>query len=245
MRIAIVVFSIFLSSSLWAQLQPSPYKLNWAVDGAAFGLGLGTNIGYLLINKRLQPLPEQELLALRREDINRFDRSAAYNWSPRVASVSDIGLYLAIASPAALLLSSRIRNDYGKVAVLGLQTFTLSTGLTNITKALVKRPRPYLYNPDAPASFKEKKDSRYSFFSGHTSVTAAMSFYTAQVYHDYHSNPTGRIVVWSAAALLPATVGFLRWRAGKHFWTDILTGYLVGAATGILVPQVHRWLNTR
>ena len=33
---------------------------------------------------------------------------------------------------------------------------------------------------------------------------------------------------------------YLRVRAGKHFLTDVIAGYAVGATIGILVPHLHR-----
>lgn len=80
-----------------------------------------------------------------------------------------------------------------------------------------------------------------SFFSGHTLWTASVSFFTAKVYSDYHPE-LGNKKYWYFAAshILPAFVGFSRYKASKHFPTDILTGLTTGAATGILVPHLHK-----
>ena len=42
------------------------------------------------------------------------------------------------------------------------------------------------------------------------------------------------------AAAVPAVVGYNRLKAGKHFLSDNLIGYLVGSSVGILVPQLHK-----
>ena len=34
--------------------------------------------------------------------------------------------------------------------------------------------------------------------------------------------------------------GFFRYKGLKHYPTDIITGFAVGAATGILVPFLHK-----
>ncbi|MEM9023429.1 MAG: phosphatase PAP2 family protein, partial [Bacteroidota bacterium] len=39
---------------------------------------------------------------------------------------------------------------------------------------------------------------------------------------------------------VPATTGLMRVLAGKHFPTDVITGYAVGGAIGFLVPHLHR-----
>jgi membrane-associated phospholipid phosphatase len=173
-------------------------------------------------------------------EINAFDRSAAYNWSRPAALGSDVLMYGAIAAPTLLLLDKNIRKDYGKVGVIWAQTMALNTGLTNITKVLVKRTRPYVYNPNTPEHYKLERDARYSFFSGHTSVTASMSFMTAKIFSDYNPGSKALPYVWTTAAVVPATVAFLRWRAGKHYASDVIVGYLTGAAVGFLVPHLHK-----
>ena len=114
--------------------------------------------------------------------------------------------------------------------------------MTNLVKNAVRRPRPFVYNPDPtiPLNIKLKPDARRSFFSGHTSTTAAMSFLTAKMYSDFHPNSDARPFFWGAAAIIPAATGYLRVRGGKHFPTDVITGYIVGTLVGILVPALHK-----
>ena len=82
-------------------------------------------------------------------------------------------------------------------------------------------------------------DARKSFFSGHTSMTAANSFYAAKVYADMYPDSKWKPWVWTAAALLPAVTAQQRMAAGKHFFTDVLVGYGVGALIGWGIPQLH------
>jgi membrane-associated phospholipid phosphatase len=49
--------------------------------------------------------------------------------------------------------------------------------------------------------------------------------------------------IWGVAAAIPASVGYMRIKAGKHFLTDNLIGYGVGAAAGILIPELHKKAN--
>ena len=81
-----------------------------------------------------------------------------------------------------------------------------------------------------------------SYYSGHTSHTAAFTFFFAKVINDYHPEmSTGiKIGLWSFAAVVPAVTGYLRFEAGKHYPTDIMTGYALGALTGWLVPHLHK-----
>ena len=60
------------------------------------------------------------------------------------------------------------------------------------------------------------------------------------------STPTpGPALRVGAAALVPAAVAYNRIEAGKHFLTDNLVGYAVGATMGILVPQLHKKAGRR
>jgi membrane-associated phospholipid phosphatase len=226
--------------SLKAQNSFVSYALTYKFDVPLATAGLGLNFAYFLLDKKSEPLQPSFIASLDRMEINAFDRSAAYNWSRPAALGSDVLMYGAIAAPTLLLLDKNIRKDYGKVGVIWAQTMALNTGLTNITKVLVKRTRPYVYNPNTPEHYKLERDARYSFFSGHTSVTASMSFMTAKIFSDYNPGSKALPYVWTTAAVVPATVAFLRWRAGKHYASDVIVGYLTGAAVGFLVPHLHK-----
>jgi membrane-associated phospholipid phosphatase len=45
------------------------------------------------------------------------------------------------------------------------------------------------------------------------------------------------------SAALPAVVGYYRYKAGEHFLSDNILGYVLGAGTGILVPALHKNKN--
>jgi len=79
-----------------------------------------------------------------------------------------------------------------------------------------------------------------SFFSGHTTQSAANSFFAARVFSDYTKSTRAKVLVWTGAALYPALVGHLRRETGHHFNTDVIVGYCVGALIGYLVPELHR-----
>ena len=119
------------------------------------------------------------------------------------------------------------------------ETFALTAALTGLTKNLVKRPRPFVYNPNIELSYKQEGRAQYSFFSGHTSISAAMCFMTAKVFHDYNKGSWARPWVWAAAAIIPAITGILRQQSGQHFVTDVIGGYVIGATMGIIIPTLH------
>ena len=132
------------------------------------------------------------------------------------------------------------RGEGFAIAGMALQTLFITDATTNTIKAMAKRFRPYTYNPDVPTKAKLNSGARYSFVSGHTSITAAFGFFSAKVYSDLYPESPWKPVVWTIGATIPAVTGYLRYRAGKHFPTDIIGGYILGAATGFLVPHLHK-----
>ncbi|MBC7774245.1 MAG: phosphatase PAP2 family protein [Phycisphaerae bacterium] len=227
-----------LASSQLLQAQKT-YTLHWNTDLALGALGLGTSATGWAFGKKVKPLQPAELALLNRNDVFVLDRKATYLLSDKADRASNVVFYAATLVPALLLADSKIRKESGVISVLYLETLTLNGGLTEMTKNLAKRPRPYTYNPDFPLKLKQRRDARKSFFSGHTSSTAASCFFAAKVWSDFHPGNKWKPAVWAAAASIPAVTGYFRIRAGRHFFTDVATGYAVGATVGWLVPYLH------
>lgn len=223
-----------------AQTTEYPYNISFKKEltiGGIGGAGFITS-KFLQNNKKL--LTVDVIQTLKRNDIWPIDRPATYNWSPRAANLSDVFLYSSVLLPALHLIPTSSRNDITRIAVLQADVLLLTSGLTYLTKEIVQRRRPYNYNPDAPMRLKLETDATASFFSGHTSVTSAMCFFYAQTFAHYNQNSPLKPLVFVLATLYPAITGYLRWQAGKHFFTDIVAGYIVGAAIGIAIPQLSK-----
>jgi membrane-associated phospholipid phosphatase len=124
---------------------------------------------------------------------------------------------------------------------MGLEVTIINSGLTSTAKALVNRTRRYVFNLDLSYEQRTDEESRRSFYSGHASVSASWSFFFAKVFTDYHRDmKTGwKFGVWTVAATVPAVTSYLRVEAGRHFPTDVITGYAMGAFTGWLIPHLH------
>lgn len=220
------------------------YELKNAREITLLSVGAaGTTASILLRNKR-EPLRLDEIDNFNINDVFAFDRlsDGSYRKVSRIAS--DVLLHSSYALPLTLLAFDETRQDAGTLGVIFLQTIALNETLTGITKALVKRPRPYTYNQGAPEDVRTMRGNNFSFFSGHTSYTAAIAFFTAKTISDYVDNPTIRKLAWTGAFLWPAATGYFRYRAGKHFPTDVIVGYIVGASVGYLVPHLHKIQHT-
>lgn len=216
----------------------SPYELDSKREGSLLGAGAALSLAGLITLHNVEPFTQSELSALSAGDINSFDRSGMKPY--RQDQTGDALNYASFALPLTLLIDERTRHDLKTLGMMWGEVLLLQSGLTAITKGLVERARPYAYDPAAPLDKRTSRDSRVSFFSGHSSTTAATCFFLARVYSDYPFSKTTKTVAWSAAAVYPAVVGFLRVDSGHHFRTDVIAGYVVGAAIGYLVPSLHR-----
>lgn len=225
-------------------LHASPYNTEFKKEWPFLLTGTSLAIsGYLFRSlDNVVPYTPQEIDLLDRNDINAFDRGATYNNNESAGIASDVLLLGSAILPTIFLINHHTRNDIGPIALITLEVATINYGITNTVKSLVNRTRPYAYNPDLSYEERTDEQSRYSFFSGHTSVTSSFTFMFAKVISDYHPDlKTGaKVGLWSFASILPAATGYFRIKAGKHYPTDVITGYAVGALTGWLVPHLHK-----
>ena len=215
-----------------------PYKLESAREWTLLGSGAALNIGGLALMSGIEPFTVEELGALDPSGINSFDRDGMRPY--RATADGDAMLYASFLFPLGLLADGRSRDDWKTLGVMWGEVLLINSGVTALTKGLSQRTRPYAYDSQAPIDKRTSRDARVSFFSGHTATTAATCFFVATVVSDYPFSGTAKTVVWSAAAIYPAVTGFLRIDSGHHFRTDVITGYVVGAAIGVLIPKLHK-----
>jgi membrane-associated phospholipid phosphatase len=170
----------------------------------------------------------------------RIDRIATGRWDPSAHRASSIlfGAGAGLSLAAAALL---VDGDRPVVPVtIVLESGLLAAGATNLVKELTRRPRPYLYDPVGVALPYKGRDDHHAFWSGHVANISAMAFSTAWMVQRSNTSPAWRAVAWSGAFVVPVSMAWLRVRAGRHFPTDVLTGFVFGAAMGWAVPYFHR-----
>ncbi len=235
-----ILFAVLLASMpVLTVAAQTPYKLSGRGEAAwVGGSGIGIGVSFLLRHNTPAFTPDQVAM-LDAGRIPAFDRFATRHYSAVARRESDIFLISSTAIPLLLLADPAIRHDAPKVALITGEVMFVNTALTLLSKEIVHRPRPFVYNPAVPLSEKLNRDARLSYFSGHTSTVAALTFSTAKIWSDYHPGSNWRPVVWAGAVVIPATVGYLRMRAGKHFLSDVASDFVVGSVTGWLIPQLH------
>ncbi|MEL6359044.1 MAG: phosphatase PAP2 family protein, partial [Bacteroidota bacterium] len=230
MRKIFLLFSLLMVSQFQTYAQLRPYDIDRGSMYGVLGLGGALTFSSIMIGNDVEPLTIAEINALDPDRIWGIDRYSLRHFSVRADEATDKLLLAAFASPFLLLLDDPGRNNFGDISLIVFQGALLNSGLINLSKVLARRPRPYNYNPDAPEDFKTINSARYSFFSGHAATSAYFSFTTAKLFNDLYPDSRARPWVWAGAALVPLAVSYGRMRAGRHFFTDVLTGFAVGTA---------------
>ncbi len=203
--------------------------------GGSFLFSYGNN----LVRKKT-PLQAQDLYLLNKNSINCIDRFATNFWSPSISKVSDLTFLGGLLSTPSLFMDSKIRKEWFTIGFMYLEASVWSFSLTQTTKGLSHRLRPFIYNPSAPLDQKLQTDAKNSFFSGHTALTATYSFLTYKIYSDFYPKSGLKPYLLAGAISLPLLTATGRVLSGKHYLSDVLTGYAVGALVGYGLPFLHR-----
>jgi membrane-associated phospholipid phosphatase len=231
---------LLFASPVTAQQTPSPYRTRFAIDAPiTVGLGAVSGVGLYLVSQK-DGLNQTQLAALNKNNVPKFDRFVAGNYSKTAQTVGDFIVYpTLLIAPGLLALDADVRSHYGQVLGLYLQTLLAQNAIFTMTVGNVTRYRPFLYGPEGGGD-RNSHISTNSFYAGHTANTATATFFAAKVYHDFNPGSAAEPLVWTAAAVVPAVMAYTRIEAGKHFLSDNIVGYAVGATVGIVVPQLHK-----
>lgn len=178
------------------------------------------------------------------ETLSPFDRYAVGKNSPGWAWFSDVELYASLMLPVlylgleSLVLPTKTPwGDFFNDLVVVAESMALTASLATILKFSFRRPRPGRYLAiDPSAAF----DDELSLPSGHVAqITAALTALTTTIFLR-HPESQVRFIALGASIVLSGLSAIARVEAGKHFPTDVITGVVVGAFSGFVVPYLHR-----
>ena len=238
MRSAITILLSCILSYTNAQ---SPYEMSAKTDLALMGSGLMMFTTSLILGPSQEPLTEARIQNLDKDDIWSFDRGATDNFSQSSGVASDVFRAVSWTAPLAILASNRtFRQDYKVIALMSVETYLINTGITSLVKLGAGRIRPFVYNPEVDLERKTSRSARRSFFSGHTSTSASFAFLMLRFVTDYYDDPKLKVISWIGATSIPTLVAYLRVRAGKHYPSDVITGFVVGGLVGYFIPELHK-----
>jgi len=239
MRIYLIALFALFSSFLTSQTDQI-YHTSWDTDGYIMGGAAALLAVDIYLDHNITPLTVEDLATVNSEGINAFDRSAIFKYSQSASDLSDLFKDVTFIVPLTLFLGGKAQNEARSIGIMYIETFAVTSAITQATKALVGRKRPFVYNPDVALDVKLAKNGVKSFYSGHTSHVASLSFFTATVFSDLYPESNWKYAVWAGAVLSPAITAYARYEGGRHFPTDVIVGYGVGALVGYLIPRLHR-----
>lgn len=152
--------------------------------------------------------------------------------SPRLTTFFRLATWLgstAVLIPLSVIAALALNHTRAKL--LTLLAFAGAYTLTEVTKAIVQRPRPVPFFIASPET--------WSFPSGHSLESAAVYWTIAAILVSQAPTHARRTVV-SSLAILPFIVGISRIYLGVHYPTDVLAGWAAGSCWSVgVVAALH------
>ncbi|NJK33341.1 MAG: phosphatase PAP2 family protein, partial [Deltaproteobacteria bacterium] len=222
-------------------------------DAALTGLGLwASGIGVGLQSELWgggpacgTPIGDQNLCD--ENTIYWWDRPTYGHYWSAAAPISDALLLTMLIAPTAYAgaragVDDRLEDPgdaFGRSAAVSFQIQGATLLATNMLKLLIRRPRPFTYDPVFPEEARYRADARLSFPSGHSSLAfASASLLTIMILQEVDDEAAAAAAI-TAAYGVAATVGYLRIASRRHFISDVI----VGAALGSGIAHGLGWLQ--
>jgi undecaprenyl-diphosphatase len=152
-----------------------------------------------------------------------------------LSAIGSAWVYVPLFALVALWL---VRRGLPRLALFVVVTVAGSSALNTLVKLAVDRARPVLPDPVAHAS-------GMSFPSGHAQ-SAVVAVSVLLLVFMPSLGPRARWVAVALAVLWVLAIGFARISLGVHYVTDVLAGYVLGAAwVAAMAAAFNAWRRER
>jgi membrane-associated phospholipid phosphatase len=238
--LAAVVLATVPAGRAWAQIDPAGagaapvIETDLAADGTVIGAALAVTA--------LASLWPVDTGARWQTELLPGDDAVKQRFSASAAKTSDLLVTLAVVTPLALHAGQGFDEATGRRVLVYAEAISVSLALNAATKRLVGRPRPYVYSADPRVQAyagRQRDDTHLSFYSGHAATAFAAAVSGGYLYSQTTGDTAARTTVWASGLLVAGLTSSLRVRAGKHFYSDVLAGAVLGAGVGLAVPLLH------
>jgi len=159
-----------------------------------------------------------------------------YPSNPYSGNLASASNYLLAAGITALpfLIDSWDWNEAATLGVMYVEALSITWGVKESLKAVFTKNRPYTNYSDTPSDLMVSEDRYFSFPPGHTSIA-----FTTAGFAVSDASPLMKYSFGCANFALASGVATLRVSSGEHYLVDVLSGALLGTASGILIPYLH------
>ena len=166
------------------------------------------------------------------------------------AKTSDLLFISGQLAPFTLFVWKQYRDEWLDITTMYLEAQALQGlfyGYAPFGPSGSDRLRPRAYYDEVSDGERRNGNAQSSLFSGHVSTTSTGYYFLAKVVAAHNPNLTGgqKVLIYGAASVPSLITAALRVKALKHFPTDTAVGLGVGAFSGIMVPEFHRWWQKR
>ena len=227
------------------------YRVNYYVTGSIIAVGFAGDYFAISRLKKKGNLSQAEIDVLNPSLLNTIDQwGLKQDASQRTAfaKASDYTESAIFLLPALLMIDKKIRKQWLDVLMIYVEGHTVTFTIYNYGArgpTFHNELRPLAYYPVSEYVSDDQRKSgqnRNSIYSGHTASVAFTTFFMAKVLTDFHPGMKmgTKILLYSAAFIPPAIEGYMRVRALGHFPSECMTGLVMGAALGIIVPALHK-----
>ncbi len=254
LRLLTLLLLCLCGTGVRAQIQDSVppaklYKVRPAISIPVIAAGFYFSQGKLADFREKTPLTQAYLDNLDPAEVPGIDR-----WGLRqnpdkaaaAAKTSDLFFITGQLAPFTLFAWKKYRDEWLDITLMYLEAQMVQGmfyGYAPFGPAGIDRNRPRVYYEEVDFGERTNGNAQNSAFSGHVSTTATGWYFYAKIITDHNPDLSGgqKALVYGAASVPGVITAYLRVRALKHFPTDTAIGLGVGAISGIMVPEFHRW----
>lgn len=214
------------------------FALSPLTDTLLISGGLGLNTTNIILEKACHYnsiTPEQYDFSI--ENIPTFDQLFMTDYSKGLNYTAYGSLFLVGISP--IIFITQPKSDWVPILVMYGESLLWANGLKELGKILVNRARPYMYYENYPQDKVDDGDWAKSWPSGHTTIAFTSAMFTSYLFCQYNSDSKYKTLVIASTFSIASATGILRMCSGNHFYSDVLTGMVIGSVSGFVVPMLH------
>ena len=184
------------------------YHLNLGADIPVTAIGTGWSLYAFSKIYSKDPSDPETILALKKSDVNGFDRWAIRPYNKKVDEISYIPFYASMPVPVFFLFDKEMRKDFAKLSFLYLEAMSITGLLYTGSTYFTNRYRPYVYSEETEMDYRTRGGGKNSFYAGHVALVATATFFYAQVWADYHPDSKAKWVFAGRSLKMPVTTKF-------------------------------------